>query len=365
MLRYNVRSMRLVDVVSDIQRKKLIMSPYFQRKLVWRLIHKIDFIKTILLGYPFPEIFIAEGDLDIENMTSRDRVVDGQQRLNSIYEYVNDKFEVDGKLFSNLDPRQKEEFLKYEIAIIDLDLRYDDPNIKEIFKRLNRTFYSLTYIERLSTEYAPSEIMLLAKLISGELKTKGERENEFFGEIEDEEPEFDPDVPIEFLEWSKTVKVQKINELITKSPVFSSYEISRQVHLMFCLNVIGTIKEGIYNRNITREMLENYAYDFDLKDEIVSNLELIATKILRLKLKKNSYWYNKAVLFSLIIAFYKNKERIIDIPETKIKTALESFSDNLPNDFKLAAKEGVNNKKERLLRDKYLQGVIDEFIAFD
>ena len=123
MIRYNVRSRYLVDIVNDIKSGLIIMSPYFQRKLVWRLAHKIDFIKTILLGYPFPEIFISRGKIDVDSMTSTSSLVDGQQRMNSIVEYIEGDFEVDGRKYNDLTATEKESFLKYEIAIIDLDLR--------------------------------------------------------------------------------------------------------------------------------------------------------------------------------------------------------------------------------------------------
>ena len=47
MMKYQVRSKDLMDVINEIDGRRLILSPYFQRNLVWRLIHKIDFIKTI------------------------------------------------------------------------------------------------------------------------------------------------------------------------------------------------------------------------------------------------------------------------------------------------------------------------------
>ena len=98
------------------------MSPYFQRNLVWRDLHKVDFIKTILLGYPFPQIFIAKGTIDLENMSTTSCIVDGQQRMSAIVEFIKDKYRVDNKLFSELEPKQKEEFLKYQVPIIDLDI---------------------------------------------------------------------------------------------------------------------------------------------------------------------------------------------------------------------------------------------------
>ena len=43
MTKYHVRSRELIDLVNEIKSKRLIMSPYFQRNLVWRQIHKVDF----------------------------------------------------------------------------------------------------------------------------------------------------------------------------------------------------------------------------------------------------------------------------------------------------------------------------------
>ncbi|MHA4046555.1 DUF262 domain-containing protein [Bacillus cereus] len=351
MFRYNVRSRQLVDIVNDIKRKKLILSPYFQRNLVWRTVHKVDFIKTILMGYPFPEIFIAKGDLDIENMTSQECVVDGQQRLNSILEYIKGEFPVDNVYYQDL--KEKEAFLKYEVAIIDLDIKHDDPQIKEVFKRLNRTYYSLSSIEKLASEYGASEIMLTAKLIAGEFKKIiDESENDNYLSI-------DPSIKNEFLKWAKIMPVKKLNELITESTIFSNYELSRKVHLMFSLNLIGTILQGIYTRNIDKELLDEYANSFEGKEEIITSLEKVATFILKMKFKKSSYWYNKANSFSLIYALYTEINNLDYLSANKLKLNLENFANDLPEEYRIAAKEGVNNKKERNTRHRYIIELIE------
>jgi len=360
MLRYNVRSTRLLEIVSSIRRNELLMAPYFQRKLVWRDIHKIDLIKTILLGYPFPEIFIAGGDLDIEEMTANQFIVDGQQRLNSIMEFIDDKLQVDGRKYSDLTSVEKENFLKYEMVLIELDLKHNDNRVIEVFKRLNRTFYSLTNIERLSTEYGPSELMLLAKLISKELRTQIEKDPQETEELEFGPIEFDPEIPSDFIEWSKKINVEKFHKLILEEGVFSPYETSRQVHLMFCLNILGTIKFGFFNRNLDKKFIEEYKNQYELEEELIRDLELIATKIIKMRLKSKSIWYNKAVLFSLIIAFYRNKNKLFKQSEKRIKEELEIFEGDIPPDFRLAAKEAVNNRKERLKRDEYLQKIFDK-----
>jgi hypothetical protein len=356
MLKYNVRSRQIVDLVNEIKDEKLITSPFFQRNLVWRLMHKQDFIKTILLGFPFPEIFIAKGDLDVEDMTSTSCIVDGQQRMTAIVEFINNKFEVEGRSYKDLEPVEKENFLKYEVAIVDLDMKATDPNIKDLFSRLNRTFYSLTTIEKMATEYASSEFMLVAKLLSTEIDFEEHH-------TDDEQPlKHDPNITEEFIEWSKKKSFSNFNGLIMESSIFSKYEVSRKVHLMFVLNVIATIIKGIYNRNLKKELLDEYEENFEQKDEVVEKLDAIAEKILSLEFGETSYWLNKANAFSLIVVFYENWPRLKTIDSREIKTVLEEFTLHVPGDYALAAKEGVNNKRERLLRHSYIQRMIDGLV---
>jgi DNA mismatch repair protein MutS2 len=42
----------------------------------------------------------------------------------------------------------------------------------------------------------------------------------------------------------------------------------------------------------------------------------------------------------------------------KIKQKLETFEQQIPPDYQIAAKEGVNNKQERLIRNKHLLNLI-------
>lgn len=350
MIRYQVRSRDLVDLVNEVKNKRLIMSPYFQRNLVWRQVHKIDFIKTILLGYPFPQIFIARWTIDVDTMLTTSCIVDWQQRMSSIIEYLNDWFKVDGNFFSKLDPTEKEIFLKYQIPIIDLDINNEDPEIIEIFQRLNRTFYALSWIEKLSTEYAASEFMLLAKFLIWDFKLLWD---------DDELPlQLDPTIPASFNEWSSSKKVKNYDKLFAEEDIFTSYEISRQVHLMFTLNLMSTHMVWFYNRNdfVDKHLLE-FAEVFLQKDNLFSLMDAVAWKFLKLKLKKKSYWLNKANSFSLLSFFMKNWEWVSILSEADIKSRLELFESNIPDDYRIAAKEWVNNKQERLLRNQKLESI--------
>ena len=55
-------SLKIIDLYNKIESEFLDISPDFQRKLVWKKQHKYAFIQTILLNYPFPEVYIASGN---------------------------------------------------------------------------------------------------------------------------------------------------------------------------------------------------------------------------------------------------------------------------------------------------------------
>ena len=169
MIEYRVRSVSLLNLVNDIKGGRLIPDAYFQRNLVWREVHKRDFIETILLGYPFPQIFISKGKVNVEDMSTVSCIVDGQQRCNAITAFIDGEFEVAGKKYADLSGDQKSDFLKYEVAVIELDLENNDPKVQDIFQRINRTSNSLTSIEKLASEYSTSEYMLVAKLLSDQI----------------------------------------------------------------------------------------------------------------------------------------------------------------------------------------------------
>ena len=359
MITYHVRSRYLVDIYNDMKQGKITLSPYFQRKLVWRLTHKVDFIKTILLSYPFPEIFLSRGSINLDDMTSTSSVVDGQQRLTSIRDYIDGQFEVDGKHFADLPARDRESFLKYEIAVIDLDLASDDSQIKEIFQRLNRTFYSLSQIEKMATEYASSEFMLVAKLLAGELK-----EDESLLNVDPALVQDDPNLTEDFIRWANIQRVDAFHKFLLGSEIFSKYEVSRQVHLMFVLNILATCKMDYYNRNDgARSLLEDNAQAFPDKDYLCMEIEKTATVINRIRPVPSEFWYTKSNSFTLFIEIAKRFDQITPTNLPQIREALKGFALDAPADYRLAAKEGVNNVRERAIRGQLVGNLLDKQIT--
>jgi hypothetical protein len=351
MIDYRVRSVSLLNLVNDIRNGRLIPDAYFQRNLVWREVHKIDFIKTILMGLPFPQIFISKGKVNVESMSTISCIVDGQQRSNAITEYINDIFSVDGKFYSDLNDSLKSDFLQYEVAVIELNLENDDPKVQEIFQRINRTSNSLSAIEKMASEFATSYFMLVAKLLADQINVEKNDADDF---------KEDPNIPDDFYVWAKKQKVSKFNQLMTKKGVFTQREISRKTHLMHVLNVISSIIVGFYNRNDKAvENLNDYAENFPEKDEMVCILERTAEIILSLKLKVKSYFYNKANLYSLVVAIATLIRNGESVNIEALKVELDKFEASVPEDFKLAASEAVNGTKARQLRNTYIIGMLE------
>lgn len=200
-------------MVNDVKKGRLIPDAYFQRNLVWRDLHNKDFIKTILLGYPFPQIFISKGKIDVASMSTISCIVDGQQRTNAIIKFIDNQYEVEGKFYNDLTEEEKSNFLKYEVAVIELDLENDDPKVQEIFQRINRTSNSLSIIEKMASEYSTAEYMLVAKLLANEIELDFNATQEDLRE--------DPNIPKEFFVWAKKQKVNKFQSLMTEKGIFT------------------------------------------------------------------------------------------------------------------------------------------------
>jgi len=281
-------------------------------------------------------------------------VVDGQQRLNAIVNYIKNVFAVDGRYYKDLRGSEKSDFLKYELAVIELDLDNEDPRVKEIFQRLNRTSNSLTSIEKLASQYAPSQYMLVASHLAGELGGAAD-------EDADDQYRVDPGVDKTFFDWAAMHPVEGFNKLYSNLGIFKSHEMSRKVHLMHVLNLMTTLLAGFFNRNVkSREYLELNSQQFQERDLVVELLDAAAESFLAIDLNPGSYWLNKANLFSilLVIADKRRDGKILD--SVRAKECLNRFEENIPEDYKLAATEGVNDVRERRLRNEHLQRVLEE-----
>ncbi|MCB0321642.1 MAG: DUF262 domain-containing protein, partial [Bdellovibrionales bacterium] len=92
-IRPSVTNPTIASLYNEISNGLLILAPEFQRRFVWTQAHQEEFLDTIVHGYPFPEIYVSTGEVDVNKMKTIRHVIDGQQRLTTIKNYIDGHFE--------------------------------------------------------------------------------------------------------------------------------------------------------------------------------------------------------------------------------------------------------------------------------
>lgn len=80
-MQYYFKTLTISELIGIIENDSLDLSPPYQREFIWSLKDQKELIKTIIKGYPLPNIFINV----LQN--GKMEMVDGQQRSRSIYRY--------------------------------------------------------------------------------------------------------------------------------------------------------------------------------------------------------------------------------------------------------------------------------------
>ena len=78
------------------KKDKIDTYPDYQRPAVWSTAQKQQLMDTIIQGYDVPKLYLRQPNIKVEAY----EVVDGQQRLGAIFDFVAEKY----KLPNNSDP---------------------------------------------------------------------------------------------------------------------------------------------------------------------------------------------------------------------------------------------------------------------
>jgi len=141
--RFDTRKYSVRDFEEWNDKGDLVLAPKFQRRDVWNPKARSYLIDTILRGKPIPKIYMRQ-TIDTRTRKVMREVVDGQQRLRSVLEFLQDGFKISrvhnedfgGKYFSTLDEATKLGILRYEFSV-DLLQDMPDEEVYEIFARMN------------------------------------------------------------------------------------------------------------------------------------------------------------------------------------------------------------------------------------
>lgn len=145
----------LETILNSIESAELDLQPDFQRGEVWDRKRQQRLVDTVLRDWYVPAVHIV---VDAED--GREAVLDGQQRLVALRDFVNDKYPIDGtiqpdddeiraldgKFFSELSRPRQRAFKLFVVPVIRLtNFKPQEPN--ELFFRLNQA-YNLTPPEK-------------------------------------------------------------------------------------------------------------------------------------------------------------------------------------------------------------------------
>ncbi len=282
-MNWSPNNLTIIEIYNKIKKDDLATRPFYQRRLVWTLKDKESFIDTILRGYPFPEVYFCQGEIDTCSLTAKEYVVDGQQRLTTIVDYIDGKLDFKSvKLFNDLLEDEKKDFLNYKVVIRNLG-DISESEIKEIFNRLNKTDYTLNQTELLYAQYQG--------------------------------------------EYISTAKRIALNNTDFFELVFGEKSISRMVDLDFVLQIMTTIENGIYFSG--NKEVETYVELYNEYYERSCDVEYLLSNIFdifkALKLKKDSLFVKKAASFSLLVELSKQNKRPDEIDINNLREKIYKF----------------------------------------
>ena len=345
---------RLKDIYDDFEKEKLIVDHTYQRRKVWLPQDKVRLIETILMGLIIPEVFFWPAETDPVTGDRVTHIVDGQQRIVSILEFINNDFKLTekhlldkeikeaygGKDWYHLPDEAKDKIWDYKLLVVEIDRQFSKEDIKKMFYRLNLTNYSLNNQE------------------------KRKSKESVFGEF---------------------AEALARQDFWSDYKVFSAADARRMLDVQYCCSLYILAKEGLIDQTsdkVINDYYDDYKNSFDddkkLTDKILFSMDIIR------KLADNStlsFASKKAQMFTIFSLVFKMIDNNIDfnqdifekfklfvIAYNDFKNEYEfEFKDVLTRDvyenikkYKLASSEGVNKLGNRVIRLEVLSRFILE-----
>ncbi|MFC1758887.1 DUF262 domain-containing protein [Planctomycetota bacterium] len=190
------RGLSIQAAYRDYADGNFLVNRKYQRKLVWSRDEKRKLIDSILRGYPIPLILLAtetasDGSKSFE-------ILDGMQRLNAIFEFIENHFDVGGRYFrleelsrakqrqeegvfetpgepfDTLDREQCSNFVDYTLAITEFPAT-DEAAVNDVFGRINAYGRRLSNQERRQAGVV-SGFATLVRTLSAEMRGDVSRE---------------------------------------------------------------------------------------------------------------------------------------------------------------------------------------------
>lgn len=348
MISKNFHILKVKDIYDKFGNGTLYVDNSYQRRKIWNDIDKVRLIETILLGYLVPSLYLWDAETDAATGKTITHIVDGQQRINAIVEYIENGFSlvksslthVEGnesflnKKFSELDDTDKIKIWSYDIPVVQLDNIDSVETIKKVFYRLNLTDYNLREQEK-----------------------RHSTSNGLFA-----------DLAIEISE----------NEFWSENNIFNVGDIKRMKDIEFCASLLLLARQGIINQ--TTQKVLNEAYD-DYKEvypdrdtdkqrilDWIEEIKKLINDTTLVFIQKKSQLYT---IFSVIDYLKQNNQQVTESMKCNFEEFVKeylAFKNNesgekepyriILNKYKLAVSEGIHKQKNRMIRFNIMKNVI-------
>jgi hypothetical protein len=170
-MEWKPRAHPISDVRDWNRANRLELQPDFQRNEVWSKAAQIALIDTILRNIPIPKIYIKS--IIRKEQTYR-VVIDGQQRLTAILDFIENKLklksphisfvEYNGMTFSELPEETRNRILSYNIDFNEI-FNPTDEELRDLYARVNKYTVQLNKQELRRADF-PGEFLNLAEELS-------------------------------------------------------------------------------------------------------------------------------------------------------------------------------------------------------
>lgn len=286
MERVDYQPLIVQDLLTWYKNDELNLSPWYQRRSVWARPQKAYLINTLLEQKPVPTLYFRhEVDLDADKAIRE--VVDGQQRIRAILEYVSGEFTTRhptlGKrvAYKDLSTGEKKKLRETGLSGAWL-LGATEQDVIEIFGRLNSVAKTLNPAEKRNAAYG------------GEFK--------------------------QFCLREAACRVALWRDL----NIFTANEISRMQEVQFIADLSLNFLESLSDFSSTKldKLYKERDEEFPEEKEIAKRLERCFSRIAELRPEtiKDSIFSRQPVFFSLIVVL----DTFGTIPSAKkIKSAIE------------------------------------------
>ena len=157
---------RVSDLYKKLYEKQLDLAPFYQRDFVWTLEQKRAYIENLFKGKAVITPTFIQCSKPIEDrVDSFDfdilEVVDGKQRISTIFEFLENQFSLeDGIFFKNLNSKDKIELLYANVKATEITPRkfgndLTDKQKIELFLEINElgTKMSEEHLKKIKKEY--------------------------------------------------------------------------------------------------------------------------------------------------------------------------------------------------------------------